>query len=133
MLGISYVIIIKKKKKRAPTNNALPTDFLLSSDAEILLPSAGRGMRVGARTCANVRTRRARIPTEHPFFCTPPLVVGNQKNKTTTTNCRIETHSCLDLPLPLRGGEVSAALHAGAAPDQLQVVVPVEGGGGGGA
>ncbi len=55
-----------------PTNNALPTNFFLSSDAEISLTSPDLSIQRNAqKTCV----RRVHIPTDLPF-CMPPLVVG---------------------------------------------------------
>ena len=57
------------------TNRAFLINFLLSSDAEILLLSTRLSMRIGAKTCKDVYAMCTRLPTELPF-CIPTLVVG---------------------------------------------------------
>ncbi len=59
-----------ERRKEIPTNNALLTDFLLSSDAEILLQSADRACKSAPKRAKekNPCTQRVRVPSELPFL-----------------------------------------------------------------
>ncbi len=84
-----------------PTNNALLTNFRLSSDAEILSISTSRA----CKSAPNVRKRACNVYMFQPsfHFCIPPSVVGyHGTSKALCAACWSGSHLHLSSPLPLR-------------------------------
>ena len=74
----------------SPTNNKLRTNFLLSSDAEILLLSTDWAQQIVAK-CAKACMQCVHIPTELPF-CMPPIG-GWESGTSSLSICKLKNSS----------------------------------------